>query len=90
MNKEQVYDAQINPLMTQIIAICREHKIAMLCSFSLDLEEGLKCTTALLHDDFEPPDELREATNLVYKPKMPPLLVTVEHKDGSKEITAIL
>lgn len=30
MNKEQVYDEKIAPLMTQIIAICQEHKIAML------------------------------------------------------------
>lgn len=52
MTKEQIYDEQISPLMTQVIAICREHKIANICTFSLDEcddgeSEGLRCTTAM-------------------------------------------
>lgn len=32
-DKEVVHDELIFPLMEQIIAICREHQIPMLCSF---------------------------------------------------------
>lgn len=51
-NKEQVYDDQISPLMTQIIAICRENKIAAFMTFDIPTEEhpDLKCTTALASD----------------------------------------
>ncbi|WP_159711563.1 hypothetical protein [Geminicoccus flavidas] len=48
--KEQIYDAQISPLMTQIIGICKEHGIAMIASFALGEhpENGdLQCTTML-------------------------------------------
>lgn len=33
-DKEEIYDAQIAPLMEQIIAICSEHQIPMLASFA--------------------------------------------------------
>ena len=47
---ERVYDELINPLMTQIISICNEHKMPMLCSFAYknDAETGENfCSTAL-------------------------------------------
>ena len=53
MNKEQVYDEQINPLMAQVIAICKEHKIATICTFSLD--DLLLCSTTLLKEETDPP-----------------------------------
>lgn len=61
--KEQVYDDKIYPLMDEIISICKEHKIAMLCSFAIPTEDnpGLACTTALLGSDFDPPKELLKA-----------------------------
>ena len=40
MNKEDVYDTQINPLMAEIIKICQENKIAMLASFAIPTEEN--------------------------------------------------
>lgn len=43
MTKEQVYDSEISPLMEKIIAICKKHKIAMLCDFGLG--DDLKCTS---------------------------------------------
>lgn len=52
--KEQIYDEQISPLMGQIIAICKAHRINMAASFSLDFNEEedspLRCTTALAVD----------------------------------------
>jgi hypothetical protein len=58
--KERIYDEQISPLMMQIIALCKEHKINAFADFSLGLEadedaerfdEPLFCTTALPVDE---------------------------------------
>ena len=52
--KEQAYDAHIAPLMTQIIDLCREHKINAFATFALDRTDEdalLKCTTALPVDE---------------------------------------
>ncbi len=65
--KEQVYDEQINPLMAQIIEICKQHKIALLANFNFCQAgcachdgEGCACTTRLLADEFDPsPGQLR-------------------------------
>jgi len=49
--KEKIYDEQINPLMAQIIKICKDNDIAMFANFRLgfdeSIEEDLLCTTAL-------------------------------------------
>ena len=49
MNKEQVYDEQIAPLMTQIIEICEKNNIGMLADFEIpnDEDPDLCCTTGL-------------------------------------------
>lgn len=39
MTKENVYDEQINPLVHQIIGICKEHNIALLLSAQLQDED---------------------------------------------------
>ena len=63
MNKEQIHDTKIGPLMDQIIAICEEHKIAMLASFALPVDDnpGLGCITLLLTDEYEPHRQQRLA-----------------------------
>src|SRR5450432_4241349 len=41
MNKEQIYDEQISPLMTQIIKICQDHEIDFIANFELGpVDEG--------------------------------------------------
>ena len=49
MNKEQIYDEQISPLMKQIIEICQEHEIGMVADFEIPNEEDphLCCTSSL-------------------------------------------
>lgn len=49
LNREQVYDQQIRPLMTKIIKICMENDIALFADFEIFTEEQptLRCTTAL-------------------------------------------
>lgn len=59
MNKEQIYDEKISPLMKQIIAICKEHGIAMLMDFAVGHDgegpNGQDCTdlrcSSLLPDE---------------------------------------
>jgi hypothetical protein len=65
MNKEEIYDAEIAPLMTQIIDVCKTHKIAALATFHIptDEDENLACTTSILTDDFKPPAHLIQAAN---------------------------
>lgn len=52
MNKEHIYDSQIAPLMTQIIAICKASGIALHADFELDIPEDsaypMHCLTHLL------------------------------------------
>lgn len=48
--EEAIYDEQIAPLMTQIIAICKEHRIPMVAQFvygNTAEDVALLCTTSL-------------------------------------------
>lgn len=53
MNKEQIYDERIAPLMTQVIAIAQEAGIAMVASFQIPTEADpdLCCTTVIPDGD---------------------------------------
>lgn len=47
---ESVYDNEISPLMRQIIDICKQHEMPMVCSFAFqnDADDGVgACTTVL-------------------------------------------
>lgn len=92
MTKEQIYDEKISPLMRQIIEICEEHKIAMIADFALPDEEqdSLKCTTVLLGEETDPPEEMLRAMDILRPKRRSPLMITTEHADGSKTVTAIL
>ena len=49
---EAVYDAEIFPLMDRVIALCREHRIPMLCTFQWaddTHEKGASFCTTRLH-----------------------------------------
>lgn len=85
MNKEEIHDSQISPLMAEIIAICKANKIAMLASFHIPTDEdpGLECTTALLTDEFEPPRQLLDAVAAIRAPLPSPLMVTTKDANGS-------
>lgn len=86
MKKEEIYDEQINPLMAQVIEICRAHKIPVLANFVLG--EDLCCTTALLADDYEPSAQQLEALEVLKPQSAFAIAETIESKpDGSKKIT---
>jgi hypothetical protein len=91
MNKEQIYDEQISPLMAEIIKICKEHKIAMLMNFRTpnDDDPDLYCTTFLLADEYEP-GRTQLAAKRELMDERPITMVTTTGKDGSKTMTAFL
>ena len=84
MTKEEIYDEQISPLMRQIIALCKEHKIANVCTFSLDLEKGLCCTTVMTGDEFDSPQKFKDCVKLLY-PK-PQVMTTMVVTCGEGEV----
>lgn len=65
MNKEQVYDERINPLMAQIIEICQGAGISMLAHFEIPTEEDphLVCTTSLPDGEGNRSSAMRKAHN---------------------------
>jgi len=67
MNKEQVYDTKIAPLMHDIIRICDDHDIAMLATFAIPIpgDNGLRVTTATLDENNDRPAELELALQAV-------------------------
>jgi hypothetical protein len=77
---EAVYDEQIAPLMTKVIAVCKEHGIPMFASFAYarrddGSEEGETafCTTSLPCAG-RPVEALAEAARLVYRNTHPSVL----------------
>ena len=70
MTKEQIYDKEIYPLMDQIIAICKKHKIAMLADFHIpnELDPELKCTSMLNGGEYTERDEIKRAL-LILRPR---------------------
>lgn len=93
MNKEQIYDEQISPLMAQIIAICAEHKIAHIACFAIptDDDPDLRCTTGQLSADFEPPEEFLQAWKHIRPAsRSSALMMRTDHGDGSVTMTAII
>jgi hypothetical protein len=90
---EDVYDEQISPLMSQIIAICNKHKIANVASFALDEDDDgqrLLCTTCNIKDEVQPPAKFEECVEILYRRPLAVMTVETTHADGSKTIVAIL
>lgn len=86
--KEDVYDEQIAPLMAQIIAICKEHRIPLVAQFNYAAtdEDGPSfCTTilpasALDRDDDGQSQRMARAANP--PPSFAALTVTSGPKGG--------
>ncbi|AQQ34572.1 hypothetical protein A8E95_11675 [Burkholderia cenocepacia] len=92
--KEQIYDEQISPLMTQIISICKERKIPIVASFFTpgDDDPELAVTTALLGAGFEAPQNFSNALREL-RPELfggAPLMLRTEHGDGSTTLSAVI
>lgn len=90
MNKEQVYDEQINALMAQVIDICKEHKIALVASFAIPTEEDpdLVCSTFLIDDAHDPSDNFKKAASILGPRRSSLMQMTTRNKEG--EITSVV
>ncbi len=67
MNREEIYDKEIEPLMNQIHAICEKKDINMLAEFYIPIDErpGLCVSTVVIDDLDRIPKYAREfARNL--------------------------
>lgn len=60
MNKEQIYDEQIFPLMQKVLEICQEHHIAYVGSFAIPTEADpdLFCSSRVPNEREEYPHHL--------------------------------
>lgn len=68
-NKEQVYDAEISPLMTQIIAVCKKNHISMYATYDIPNEEDdeLRCTTCTCDESGRPSERIQKFHQLTYQ-----------------------
>jgi hypothetical protein len=92
MTKEKVYDEQISPLVHKIIAICREHEIALLLSAQLEDEDERKlfCTTILPGTDEVSCKKFTHALQIIRPPSRSFMHMTATQADGSQTLTAII
>lgn len=101
VNKEEIYDDQISPLMQNIISICREHGIAMLASFNIAHDgEGpngedcsrLTCTSHLPDGEGAFDDRFSKCAVTIQRgaPRAMGVNITTVNADGSKTLTAII
>ena len=92
MNKEQIYDAHIHGLMAQVIDICKTHGIAMFATFNIpnDDDPDMACTTQLPDETGELPERILECARAGGTLGAPMLMLTTQHADGRKTITAVL
>ena len=91
---EKVYDEQIAPLMTQIINICKEHKLPMFASFlyknDSENEDDGCCTTNLMFKERPIPKEFLALAPSIFSTRGLMLRMRVERADGSVEETVVL
>lgn len=100
MNKEQIYDSQISPLMQQIIQICRDNGIAMMASFDIAHDDegpngedcsALTCNTLLPDEnDKHNPLFVAASKHIRRHGRSAPMMMTTTHGDGSKTMTAFI
>lgn len=90
---EEVYDEQISPLMAKIIEICQKNKMAMVASFSLGQEKDesyFLCTSALIGDEYNPPESFITAYNTIRSKKSPMMIIKTADKNGNvKDCTVV-
>jgi hypothetical protein len=91
---EWVYDAEIAPLMSQVIEICKNHNLPMFSTFlyANDEDNGpALCTSNVMPDDVRSiPDNLLSLVDVVMPRRVPALHMKLTKADGSVEHTVIL
>ena len=91
--REAAYDEHISPLMTRVIALCKEHKIPALICFDISGEdeeqegsETLRCTTFVHGPDWAPDPTFTRALSIL-RPDPPVVMaftITTTPKGGAR------
>ncbi len=101
MNKEEIYDEQISPLIQKIIGVSREHGIAMIASFNIAHDgEGpngedcsrLTCTSHLPDGEGVFDERFSKAAVAIQRsaPHHIGMNITTQHSDGTRTLTAVI
>ena len=95
MDKQEIYDEKIAPLMAQIIAIAQDHKIAMVASFAIPTEDNpdLFVSTRIKDENEEYPNFLLEMARILDRNSTAPaplMNLTFEDSDGKKTMVTIV
>jgi hypothetical protein len=90
-DEESAYDEKIAPLMKQIIAICKEHRIPLIASFqyqTTDEHGDAYCTTTLPFDG-RTGEKLTRAMSVmrVERPIVLAETITTDPETGAKQIS---
>ena len=91
MNKEQVYNEKIAPLIKQVFEICEQHDIGMLAVFSIPTNENptLACTTFIAgQNDKRGLGDVKEFRFV--RPDGKPAILRADDADGKSIITAFV
>lgn len=82
---ENVYDEQIAPLMTQIIEICKHHKLPMFATFlyanDVENDDAGNCTTFLLFEERPIPSKMMDLRKFLATAR-PAMRLRVRNKEG--------
>lgn len=101
MNKEQIYDSRISPLMLQILEICKAEGIAMISSFDIGHDgegpngedcTGLLCTSLTPDGEGNPNPTFQQAFGLIRRGRHAShaLHIATQHTDGTRTLAAII
>jgi len=86
-DKEAIYDEQIAPLMSQIIAVCKEHGIPVVAQFQY-AEDGY-CTTRITNQPYAS-EYIQELSAFVERRLGPPVVLAetiTTRPDGGQDIS---
>lgn len=85
--KEDVYDEQIAPLMAQIIAICKEHRIPLVAQFNYAAtdEDGPSFCTTIIPASALDRDDDGQSQRMARVAKPPPSFMALTVMSGPKE-----
>jgi len=84
--KEDVYDEQIAPLMAQIIAICKEHRIPLVAQFNYAADdEGPSFCTTIIPASAVDRDDDGQSQRMARVAKPPPSFMALTVTSGPKK-----
>jgi hypothetical protein len=88
--KEVIYDEQMAPLITQLIQIAQEHKIALLLDADIGEVDGDFFCTTCIPSEQGTPERHKQSLTLLKPPAPGVVMMTLTKADGSKDMIAVV